>query len=765
MKLLFILFTLIISFNLNAQNPYYDALILKEFSTIDRDPDSELITIKLDSNNIQKVAEVFKSYGLAGDDLAGIDYSGKIDSILKVNPFLDVASTVQSFAFGGGSLRTGPKSMISGIGGLDVTTFADGLTLFLIDRAKQELNIAFFERFRKFLEKNPEASTLFPSTTEFIGNILAHEYTTFIQSLREAFYDDLHNLIYNIDDVFYLPRFNNLINKYPEIVVSINLIQTIVNLEKGAHASDIIKELRDLPIWTKKNKKGELIVSDDKYALKNLYNSLKLSYILTNSVRYHVDETLKLIKVDSTQSTTTISPSYCYTNPLRDSTIVYTSRISSLLKNDTILMQITEEYIPVVKCEANSMLTMYPILINKDTTILENYSLNSWVSKKDFMAKVIRDEITFRIFLGLIYQLTKSNEVLFVKNNTEEDQVYFHDYMEANIDRLISFQSLFVELIDKGSEVQNAFDEINQKRNDGEKLTKEDFYKYINSSINIVEFGFKMAKKVNPKIEADEFFKIAKSSNNLYKNTYEKQYSAVVLNASSILTNTLSLIHKEQKSNSDPLAKETRKGLKAINSALYYGTFMANVVDANDASEVKSAIETAALPVGSSSVKKLYRNNVAINAYLGAYMRTEKDFDVTRSWDQRFGFIAPIGISYTPFSLNKGGSVSVFASILDVGALAQFRLSNDSTEIKEEISLSNIFSPGGYLVYGFGGNLPLSFGFGGQYGPGLYKIDIDEETEVGIPGITNPGWRWNVFLAVDLPIINIYRGKRRKVKL
>src|SRR5690606_4699613 len=59
---------------------------------------------------------------------------------------------------------------ISQIGGVNVTTFADGLSQFLIERATEELNVAFFNRFKKFLEKTPEAGVLFPTTADYLGN-------------------------------------------------------------------------------------------------------------------------------------------------------------------------------------------------------------------------------------------------------------------------------------------------------------------------------------------------------------------------------------------------------------------------------------------------------------------------------------------------------------------------------------------------------------------------------------------------------------------
>jgi hypothetical protein len=132
---------------------------------------------------------------------------------------------------------------------------------------------------------------------------------------------------------------------------------------------------------------------------------------------------------------------------------------------------------------------------------------------------------------------------------------------------------------------------------------------------------------------------------------------------------------------------------------------------------------------------------------------------VERTWDQRVGLIAPVGLALNHGLGGRAGSVSLFAPLLDVGAIAEFRLKNDSTELDESIKLGNIFSPGAYIVYGFGANIPLAIGIGGQYGPGLFKVEGNDTG--GTRNVyKNPEWRWNIFLAVDIPLFNLTRGKK-----
>ena len=199
-----------------------------------------------------------------------------------------------------------------------------------------------------------------------------------------------------------------------------------------------------------------------------------------------------------------------------------------------------------------------------------------------------------------------------------------------------------------------------------------------------------------------------------------------------------------------------------------YALFMANMVEAKSEGEVKAALENVILPVGSSSIKKNSLGNISVQTYLGAYLALNDNDTKVSAWSDRFGVIAPIGISWTPafWSFGKGGSISLFGSLLDLGAIVDYKLKKDSVPNSSgnnisvidktyKVELGHIFSPGAYVVYGFFGNLPLSFGMGAQYGPGLSKIE-DENSTV----LKNPSLRWNVFFAVDMPFFTLKNKNR-----
>jgi hypothetical protein len=62
------------------------------------------------------------------------------------------------------------------------------------------------------------------------------------------------------------------------------------------------------------------------------------------------------------------------------------------------------------------------------------------------------------------------------------------------------------------------------------------------------------------------------------------------------------------------------------------------------------------------------------------------------------------------------------------------------------------------LVYGLPFNIPIAIGFGGKFGPGLTGISTE-----GLSIENKPNWHLNAFLAVDMPLLNLYNRSRKKL--
>lgn len=97
-------------------------------------------------------------------------------------------------------------SLINSIGNTDVTYFAAGLARFLAERAKEELNEAFFRKMKDKLKEYPELKKVFPNTYSFLNTIETYSYSSMIQVLKEAFETDVQNLPENLYEIKNLTR-------------------------------------------------------------------------------------------------------------------------------------------------------------------------------------------------------------------------------------------------------------------------------------------------------------------------------------------------------------------------------------------------------------------------------------------------------------------------------------------------------------------------------------------------------------------------------
>jgi hypothetical protein len=193
----------------------------------------------------------------------------------------------------------------------------------------------------------------------------------------------------------------------------------------------------------------------------------------------------------------------------------------------------------------------------------------------------------------------------------------------------------------------------------------------------------------------------------------------------------------------------------ALTEFLKYGNFMAAVAAARNSDEVAAAIEAIVLPPGSSSIKRKAERNVALNAYVGLAGGAEIIDNKARFAG---GITAPIGIAISNGAnsrTNKKNETvyfanSLFISLVDLGAVTMYRFDDNNTAALPELKFSNIFAPGLYYIRGIAKS-PLSYGFGGQLGPQLRKIE-----NAGATIDNKVNYSFKVFVAVDIPLLNFH---------
>jgi hypothetical protein len=640
MKKLVIIFMLFAS-GAQAQNAFNDAMVLsRRLNGSKIDVDDSVMRVLDQYVDPEKVNTLLELKSAFNENSAG-----------DPNPFIEIGGTVQDASKASGIMGG------LGIGDLNVTNLADGLAQFLIERSKQELSIAFFERFKDDLEKFPELEVLFPNTTSFIKNIEAYNYASFLQILREAFHADLASL--------------------PTGMRNLRKLRVSDCPSDDSKCPGRIKSIQDF--FSSKKRGGD---------------ELSVLFVATTIV------------MDSLQYGSSI-PDILHAvaeDPQLDS--FSTSNIS----NAFLLADIF----------AGSLRSKYPDKV--------------WVTRNEL--KSLRNPAILNLYFGLVFQQIKTDKIQFITNKRT---IKLDSVILANKAKLDKYLPYLENVSSTGAEINRFAKEIRRKRQANEKFTVDDYVGYLNSSVDAVKSLLNWeVLGVSP--EPPQFEKIVsltRSAISIYYNIRSDNYASAISNAFIIVDQTLSDKYPQKE------------------KILRYGSFMASIVQAESADDVEKAIEAVALPAGSASMKKNSPLSIGLNAYLGAFIGQEYLTDkASENWGKTAGVAAPIGIAVSTRLWTA--SLTGFVSVLDLGAVASYRLDDENTEDLPELTLQNIFAPGFGVIAGVP-KLPISIGYMYQLGPALREIESDVAT---ISESQNK--RWYFFVGVDIPLINFYTKPRKK---
>lgn len=736
-----------------AQTAYYDAIKLK--SKINKEGKIEFYNKqgKVIKDTVQFVYGILKSYWPktapkeSHEFLAAIRNSESEFYNPLLAPFIidlgaegsgaasvfKLTDTELQKAFSAYSTNGG-KSIINSLGGLNVTNIAYAVADLMIKRAKEELTIAFFDRFKEFANKNPEFKILFPKTTNNLENLLSYKYPEMLQALRTGFIDDLRQITFRLDDVLDLPRYQELFKALPEVKIAIRSLKLVHELETGAsNAADVINELAHYNEW-----------NDPK--LSNTGNILKTVALISESIRDTVTQEtdkrkasvwvsakeLKKFFLDPKNSTaSTIYLGLLYQNAKTEN-IKYKSETGKEIRLDSILGtfnirlfydKLSEFIVLSEKVNVNYRDLKYKIDHGQS------------ISDDDYHTYIgtSLDVIEYGFSLAKIFgaDITKAEGYLSIlkESNDLYKNIYSKEYNQAivnAVDILVKIQKL---ADDSKVNVTDASSLISAKTDGNLPLVKSDLILY--------------------KENGSYYTKLKDGTN--------KSGSFTELDIFIDPTTFISSTKKLQR----PLEKLT----DFLEKIKPYALFIANVAEAKSEDDIKSALDAVILPVGSSSIKKHSIFNVSVQSYLGARASMfQSSSTVQNAWNSPWSVTAPIGFAFSwggKSSVWKNpASFSLFASLFDIGAIVDYKLTTDNNsnpKVDYEVKLGQIVSPGGYVVWGFPGNLPLSIGAGAQYGPGIFSASDGIKT-------VSPSWQFNAFLAVDIPFFNLHNSVRNARK-
>lgn len=209
-------------------------------------------------------------------------YDRQSMAAVEPNPFINLSGQPQSTGDSREGTSFNLEDGLTKLGTLPVTTIADGAAQFLIERAKQELEIAYFQRFKKVLTDSSEFETLFPTTIEYLSVLKVEEISSMLNALKSAFNQDIRNLPEHAIDLEKLPKYNELYASNTGKLIKTGLL-LVKPIEQGDNVFELLQFLAN-------DANTPLDQLDDNYAA--IYSSIKLGNIISESLRSSEEGTI-----------------------------------------------------------------------------------------------------------------------------------------------------------------------------------------------------------------------------------------------------------------------------------------------------------------------------------------------------------------------------------------------------------------------------------------------------------------------------------------
>jgi len=192
-------------------------------------------------------------------------------------------------------------------------------------------------------------------------------------------------------------------------------------------------------------------------------------------------------------------------------------------------------------------------------------------------------------------------------------------------------------------------------------------------------------------------------------------------------------------------------GLPVSEKAVRWSTFAGGLGSATKPEEVVAVLKEFALPQA-SYVGKRYPSettaqhmSVHVNSYLGVSAGGEW-LNETQGQASNVapyaGLSLPVGVELSAGSTR----VSFFFPILDLGAVASFRLGDAKSETAPNVTFASVIAPGVFVTFSVHKDWPVAIGAGWQYAPRLRNLVSGKEVDAS---------RVGAFIAADIPLFRL----------
>lgn len=281
------------------------------------------------------------------------------------------------------------------------------------------------------------------------------------------------------------------------------------------------------------------------------------------------------------------------------------------------------------------------------------------------------------------------------------------------------------------------------KKNSNDKMQYVDYmsksfelFENIVSFSNYLNIDLKMNFYSN-NIDIIKLKSIESKSTNIFKSVIKEDYKDILLNISILFSELI----KDNKGDNSLLT--------ILNNSFILSNQIIELSQAKDRDEMKKAIENLIAPPLTIKQKRKSEFDLSITASPGLFFGYTKISNFKLLPENRtYGLTMPIGFDVST-KLNKG-SLSLFGSVLDLGAIFKFRANGNTEPLEEKsISFNDVFSPGLFIKYGFDAS-PVSIAIGCQKTPLLKTITSDQGFVTGANDLI-----WTFSLNWDIVLFNL----------
>ena len=600
--------------------------------------------------------------------------------------------------------------------GFSITNLADGMAKFLVERTKEELNAAFFVKFKEVITSKKYAylKDLFLQTYSLLISISdqIYDYRSYIQRLKAAFIGDLNSISFKVIPFLLNENYFNFENELRPGLKELLLLANST-FEKIVYSSDhpgAIIEAIDVSQITEEN--------------CVIRGCLKTVQIISKSLRNkkNADEENKDEKY-----------------------WIEGKEIINYFWNDKYNFITLRIYLNLLKLRL-AVIKGENVIVDRDLYLLSIF---------EKLGSEINIDVLRSIKNICLRAMAVDEALAIIRQKSDKATIDdYHKLYGAILDTLETVQEFYQYLIDKkdqNKEVQNLrrFFVTARALGDIALSVKQKNYASIgNHIVLILDKVFSLSESEEEGVLSEVKGKITKAiggndpqNEAILKDVVkeiDKLRNSKAAKNSKVISDLARTIYDNRKN----------KIIAIKNVIARYVPFICAVANAENSTQIKEAIEAIVLPAGSSNIKKTTPFNLALNAYVGGSFGVERNSE--QNGDSLAGSVyGPIGLAFSFGSSKNHDSLSIFMPVVDLGALVSYRFTSQENEGLAQFVFKNIISPGLYFVYGFRG-VPVSIGLGIHQGPELVEITNQSATLKTRP------WRVGFFLAVDIPLINFW---------